>query len=162
VYPGFHPGLFSAVPSGLDWHWFFVKFDKIRSFLVVLERWQSCCAAAKYCSLRRSVQGLRFCFAQRCRAKGFLPREKGTLASGTAKNPGALDGDGVVSEELERLAKAESLRSKIGLGDGGASAAEPGVGWGPVWPGSSSSSASEGVGSGSMFSPCWRRSQAAL
>jgi hypothetical protein len=52
VYPGFHPGLFSAIfsrPFGTGLALVFVKFDKIRSFLVVLERWQSC-------SLRRNVQ----------------------------------------------------------------------------------------------------------
>jgi hypothetical protein len=49
-------GYFSAVPSGLDWQWFFVKFDKIRSFWAIWGVGNAARAGAKYCSLRRNVQ----------------------------------------------------------------------------------------------------------
>jgi hypothetical protein len=103
----------------------FIKFDKIRPFSLFLNF------------------GLRF-LAQRCRAKGFLFMEKGTLVSGAAENAGA-----------KGLAGVDSLGSNIvlwgiAMGAGGASSSEPGVVSGSAMPGSSCSRASVGSGWGSV------------
>ena len=153
----------------------FVKFDKIRSFLVLLRAWQGyslrrgkCNRRSLHfgrddkfvCTLNHLVELEQSSYRRRPKRCFFI--EKGSLVS-LSKESGTRGTNAAVANPVKWSTKAESLGPTTGLGGmpggEGASAATPVGGSGT--PGFSSSRTRSGLGWETVF-PCCSRSHAAL